>query len=398
MEDKELFEQLARGPLTRNGFNESLRRKINESIDMPKRKSSRPWFIRWRALSASLLLIVVVAVGFTSWRSLNHSHSNKQSLLNEQATASSQVTNEKEINPIPHSAVVIGLRDDSVEDGPSTYRTILVAPQDGRIANMGSGTGIYMPYKTNFWKIDTVQDALGKGLQTIVASRAGQKWPETNGSEKISPLRRSEKLLYAGNQFVSILQTTNVNETGDSVDQSQVWINEVVALDPLERAKNVNALEETHFPLAKALDTYGAEAGIDQWVITREASKWIAKKPIIASSLTNVSEIRSWPTIPVQLTENIVKDAPLAISWDEVQKLEPTAKDAFTSQDEDILAIVTDNSIKLYPYRLPEAEMKAITIPISTNESVVMVQWATRQVYVENWIKMFSKWFPASAN
>jgi len=394
MDDKDLFEQLERGPLIRNGFDETLRRRINESLDKPKQKSGLPWFVRWRSLSAAFLVIVAVIIGLWSWRGSNLAESDKLSLPTEQASASLQVTDKRDINPIPHSAVVIGLREDH-NQASSSYRTILVAPVNEELQVIGSGTGIWMPYKTNFWRIDVVSDKYNDGNQLLRASRAAQQKQVIGQAEEQLPFNRTEKLLYAGNRFVSIMQSTNVNENGIQVDHSQVWVNELPTL--AERGDNQNALEDGHFTLSKALNTEDAATDIDQWVITRESGKWVAKQPVKALSNTSIPEIQSWPTVIANLTKDIVKDDPLALSWAEVQQLEPTAIDAYTSQDEDVAVIVTNNNIQLIPYQLPEEERQPVTVNISPNETVVMVQWATQEKYVDTWKLWFSKWFAASA-
>ncbi len=175
MNDKELFEQLERGPLTRDGFDEALRRRINESLDKPGRKVRRPWFVRWSAISAACLMIVAVAVGLWSWKGIDSGQENNQSLVVNPTPASSNAASDKEINPIPHSAVVIGLREDSRDGTTSSYRTLLVAPQKERITYMGSVKGIWMPYKSSFWKIDAVSDSPGKGTESLQAVRYGMK-------------------------------------------------------------------------------------------------------------------------------------------------------------------------------------------------------------------------------
>ncbi|MCD9021115.1 hypothetical protein [Cohnella silvisoli] len=397
MDDKELFEQLARGPLTRNGFDESLRRKINERLDNPKQRTNRAWFLRWNRVSAAFLLVIVLLVGVWSWREYPFDGDGNKGLNPEQSSALHETVTGDIKDVMPHSAVVIGLRDDGDQGASgSTYRTVLVAPQDNELALIGSGPGIWMPYKTKFWKIDAVPDSLGKGTQTLEASPAARLMKAAVSEEKLPSLRRTEKLLYAGNRFVSILQTTNVNQEGVAVDQSQAWVNEVAVLEPAMRVKSKNILEESHFPLSKALGTNEAGTDIDQWAIVRESAAWVAKKSIDSPRIVSAADIQKWQTIPVQLTSDIVKDEPLALTWGEVLKLETTATDAFTSQDEDIVAIVTNDSIKLYPYKLPDA--KPVTIPINSNESVVMVQWATQQKYVDNWPQMLRPWFTTTAN
>lgn len=275
----------------------------------------------------------------------------------------------------------------------------MVAPQNEQITLIGEGKGIWMPVNSYFWRVDAVQDSLGKGNQTIMAIRADKKQQQLEQSLETSPeLRQTEQLLYAGNQFVSILQTTNVNEKGQAIDQSQLWVNEVKDLGPAERLKDSDLLATTNFSLAAALQDNNTQTDADQWAIARENHKWVAKQPINTTSVTKVSEIQDLPTISVALTKNIVKDDDLAISWNEVKSLEAKAIDAYTSQNEDIVAIVTDSNITLYPYRLEDAESKKLPIQLAPNESVVMVQWATQANYVDSWVKLFSKWFANSAN
>lgn len=401
MNDKELFEQLERGPLTRDGFDEALRRRINESLDKPSRKQRRPWFVRWSSISAACLLIVAVAVGLWSWKGFNSGQENNQSLV-VNPTASSSAASDKEIDPIPHSAVVIGLREDSPDGTTSNYRTLLVAPQNERITYMGSVKGVWMPYKTSFWKIDSVSDSLGKGTESLQALRNGTKTSgEIKLNEATSQLRRTEKLLFAGNKFLSILQTTNVNEKGVAAEQSQVWVNQVSDLEPVVRAKDIYSLENNHFTLSEAIETNQSEGNIDQWAIVRESGKWVAKQRAIASVMANVSDVRNWETISVPLTAQVTGNDgdTLRLTEDEIRRLEPNAIDAYTSNNEEVAVMITNGQIKIVPYRLDDSERvrQTVNVPISANESVVMVQWAVEQKYVESWKQLFSKWLTSSA-
>ncbi|QJD82463.1 hypothetical protein [Cohnella herbarum] len=397
MDDKDLFEQLKRGPLTRNGFDDNLRRRINDNLDKPSRRTIRPWYTRMGAISAAFVLLVAV-VGLLNWKSLSGDSSQKLTLPTDQASASAQASKDRDINPVPHSAVVIGLRTDEAQGTSSEYRTIFVAPENNELSFVKSGSGIWMPYKSNFWKIDAVPDSMGNGTQLLVALKSGVE-KKVNQPFVAKPMSQSEKLLYAGNEFVSIMQTTNLKDKGNTVDRSEVWVNQVTNLAPAVRYENNNALAEGNFTLARALGTNESELQIDQWAIAREPGSWVAKQPGSTSLLTNETEIASWPNVSVQLSKAIVKDDPLALTWDEVKSLESQAVDAFTSQDEDIAIIVTDNELKLIPYQLPQTERteKTVTLSLKPNESIVMVQWATQEKYVENWKLLFSKWFATSA-
>ena len=347
------------------------------------------------------MLIVVVGAGVLGWHSLDDAQTGEQSLQTEQASASAPIESPKSFDPSPHSAVVIGLRSDSPQGSDSsTYRTLFVAPKDERLAYLGEGEGIWMPFGPNFWQIEADQDAQGKGTQTLVALKSGKRQPASGAAgtqDALIKLRRSEKLLFAGNKYVSILQTTHIDQDGNAVEQSRTLVNQVADLDPAVRANDADALNQNRFTLSESLGAQDSSLDFADWAIAREDHQWVAKQPVSENGLVEVSDIPKWPTVPVQLTEAVDKDIPLAMSWSEVQSLEPDAKDAFTSQNEDVVIIVTDDSIELYPYRMPKAERNPVSIAIGSGESVVMVQWATEQKYVDGWKQLFGKWFKAPA-
>jgi hypothetical protein len=395
MDDKELFEQLERGPLNRKGFDETLRRKINESLDAPRRKHAKPWFVRWSALSAACLIIVAVAAGLWSWTDLTREQSDKLSLETEHATASSQTSDEGYVNPIPHSAVVIGLRKDIDESDQSSYRTIFVAPDNGQLTNMGAGEGIWMPYKSNFWKVNPSAEPQAEGIQTLEALRDG-KSKTVKEKDAANAGNWSEKLLFAGKEYVSILQTASAGAGATAAVPSRVWVNRVSDLDPIIRLKDANIVQNKHFTLAAALGSSDVELAQDQWAIARENGKWVAKQP---GNLLNVSaeDIAGWQTIDEPLTVPITGPDVLALDWQEIVKLEPTAVDAYTSKDKEVVAIVTPGSIKLYPFRMEAEEREVLTLPIDDGETVVMVQWAVEADYVDGWKKLFGNWFDERA-
>lgn|GEM_PF-1432403 len=400
MDDKDLFEQLRSGPFSRNGFDENLRRKINENLDNPRRGAKRPSFLRLSVVGASFLLIVVVTVALWGWDGFGAERKGEElALPTEQASSAAATDEEDEMNKLPHSAVVIGLRKDEA-DMRSSYRTIVVAPENDRLKKIGSGEGIWMPYGQDFWQIEAVDDSLGKGDQQLVAHLKGVKMAltEEKGTKDASRLRRTEKLLYAGDRYVSVLQTTNVDTEGRTIGQSDVVVNLLQTLKPDNRAANLDALSMENVSLNEALGSDDSAAQVNRWAVVRENNAWVAKEALKVSGVYGAEEIRRWPTVDVRLEKTkVAKDEPLALAWSEVTRIEPGAVDAFTSQDEDVAVIVSDDRIQLVPYRLPESERNPVTIDLAANESVVMVQWATQEQYVENWKKWFGEWFADSS-
>ncbi|XID94357.1 hypothetical protein ACF3MZ_07500 [Paenibacillaceae bacterium WGS1546] len=394
MDDKELFEQLKSGPLPENGFNDALRRRINENLDRPRRSAGRPAWMRWTGAVAIALVLVVLISGIWAWRSSPEDLAENLPVPSPDTSASEPATNKPEINPIPHSAVVIGLRKDEAQGDRSSYRTIMVAPENERLKLIGSGSGIWMPFKSHFWQL--VAEEQGDGSQQFYAYRSGVRPKNLESAKSEAPDNGTEMLLYAGDRYVSILETTTVEMKNDQAEQSRVVVK---TIEPENRTAGLNALVEENVPLARALELDDPRLLIDNWAIARENNEWVAKEAAqVYNGRIDADEIRDWPTVAVNLNNTkIAKDDPLALSWEEVQRLEPAAIDAYTSQDEDVALIVTRDRLKLVPYQLPEAEREELTVDISPDESIVMVQWAIQESYVQNWKAWFTKWFAPSA-
>lgn len=403
MDDKELQEQLARGPLIRNGFDDTLRRKIHDRIENPRRRTTRFWHLPIGKASIAFSIVLVVILGVWSL--------NKADLRNtsNEDQASSQATKLTDQSSTPageadmlNSAMLIGLRNDITEaserEAPtSTYRTLLVVPQDNVLTIAAEGPGIYMPFNQEFWRISTVSDGSEQGAQTLVAAPADEAQVPTAIERNKTPLRASEKLLFAGNRYVSILQTTTVDEKGNSNSETSFLVNEVEHLDWEARQKSPAMLVKQRYTLAEVLDLEASGSDIEEWTIARMKGKWTAMQPSAAASLSNTASVTHLQPVSIPLTSKATGPDTLALDWDEVTSIEPAAEDAFTSSTEDILAVVLDNRIDLYPYKLPKEQMKPLRIKILPNESIVMVQWA-QDGYIEAWKSWLSDWIPPTSS
>jgi hypothetical protein len=396
MEDKDLFEQLGRGPLARNGFDDALRQKIHERINNPKRRTLRSQSLRWGRLSAAFALFAVILIGAWTWtnQSLGGKNGRQQAL--SEASASNDLSAAAMMeNRDVEAAMLIGIRKD---DGPrSTYRTVLVVPNKQVLEVAASGSGIYMPYGQKFWKIDAVDDSLGKGMQTLEASPADSLTEAVPSKMAVaSPRRSTEKLLYVGNKYVSVLQTTTVTDKGQSVNESNLWVNEAKQLLPSVRESNSNALSDGHRSFADALgsDVAGEVGDIQQWAINRVPGKWVANQPSAALTVGNGASDADLQLIDKPLTKNVIAYDTLALSWDDIYAVDPAAKDAFTSPTEDVLAVVVDDGIEMYPYRSKDGFSKPLKLAMSPGESVIMVQWALEPKYIASWKKLLGGWIP----
>ncbi len=386
MDDKELREHLARGPLVKNGFDEALRRRIHEQIHNPRRRARRFWAPAARLAGAFVVLFAVIA-GAWLWQAQSNGDSLQENMKLENtqdaspaASAQTAMTTEP-----PRSAMLIGLRKD-LASGTSTYRSVLVAPEDGELRLHASLEGIYMPYKLKFYRLDAIGGSRSPDSQVIASVAAGEALPVAIATD--SAYRTNEKLLFAGNKYVSLLQTTTDEATGDST--SRVWVKDIEQLAPAIREKAVMAKDEPHYQLTQLVHLSSTMS--DEWTIARQKGHWVTKIP--GRSETSDQLLRNialTSSIGPQLPTEVSSYDTLWLSWDDIRVKEPAAIDAFTSPTEDLLAVQTADAITISAYRMKEEDMKPLTIKLEDGESIVMVQWA-QDGYVNNWRTMLGQW------
>ncbi|WEK55740.1 MAG: hypothetical protein P0Y55_06760 [Candidatus Cohnella colombiensis] len=399
MNDNELFEQLARGPLVKEGFDDDLRSKIHQQLDATRtsKRKLRPFRLSWLNGSAAVVLLFVIVLAIVNGQQhspLNMADEEANVIQSNTEAASSPyatITNESQSQSL-RSAVLIGLRkdtpvkDEKADVSESSYRTILIAPEEEELVVAASGKGIWMPFEQTFWHVDAVADTSEKGGQKVIAATAAALLPEVIDSTSSSIVR--EKLLYVSNRYLSLMQSKSTKD--NTSVQSDVWVKDVTQLTSTARADEWAKGKKTlHYTVGELTGIEGSAAVIDQWTIARSSGQWVAEQP------TTSSKISEWQEIDAPLSDQIVSHDKLALTWNEIYKYEPFAKDAFTSPTKDLLAVVVNDAIHIYAYQQPFKNMKQISIPLEGQESVIMVQWA-QDKYVDSWKHMLRTWIPST--
>lgn len=392
-DDKDLFEQLARGPLTRNGFNDTLRKKIHDSIDKPKKRSTG--FRPFKSLSAgaAFMFLIGILLGVWIWKGTPFGFLQTTGEADTAASSASGALFSGNTGvEQPRSAILIGLRKDDASSGRSTYRTVLIVPQDGKLTVAADGPGIWMPYKKKFWTINNVPYLTEKGTQILIA----EPYPFAASStylENSPQLIRNEKLLYAGNRYVSVSQSINDSADGNKRDKTFLRVKEIEQLRTSERRKELLSSRQANITLSEVAGTDRVPAGVDQWTIARVPGKWVAMQPAVESDGGRGDSQTDWTQVGVTLSSAVLSHDTLSLRWDDIYSIERSARDAFTSPTEDLAAIVSDRSIDIYPYRMKDFRKKALKLPVDPAETIVMVQWATSS-YVDSWKQELGKRIP----
>jgi len=409
--NRELKEQLAKEPLVRNGFDERLRRRIEERLG-PARRSPRKAFLN-AAGYAMAGLLTVAAVWIGMWRfSEQNRHLAEEAALptadtfvlyHGNSAIPDSVTDE---SAAIRSAFLLGVRRDQPNpEGAgvvSEYRTMLVAPQSGVPQVVAEGSGILMPYGREFWLIRAVLDEAGG--QRLVAKPVGRTGegvlPEAAEAEETpeaSPEGKQaeptfqagetvvlEQLLFAGNRYVSVRQVTWAAGTDASEAQERLWVKNVEMLRPDDAGASGSDAEEPHVALSEVLPVETDGSGREEWAIIREPGRWAVRYP---EEGEGTESRRLWRALPVTLPSTVVSHDRLDLGWDQIAQLDPLAKDAYTSPAGDLAALVRSDAVRVVPYRLPDASLRTYSVPLDESETIVMVQWALDQ-YVDEWKRL----------
>lgn len=399
--DKELREQLAQGPLIRNGFDDRLRRRIEEQLDQPRRRFGRTTRFGWSFAGAAAVLLALVFFGI--WQ-LAPNGMDEASRTEKIADSPNALTTASAQDDDLNTGLLLGLRKDvTTPDGRtvSSYRTVLIAPENNKLEVAAEGPGIVMPYSMTFWKIEATPDDGTTEAQSLIAYQAyGRKALTERPASVVATPRPgllSERILYVGKQYVSVAEEAE-GDSGQSIQEYRF----VKDIKQVAQSEGTNFVpeDEPHVNYKDTLDSSAAgdeATDAEQWAVVRKQGQWTgvvfgtaAGQDSSAGTAETVLngygsvDTNSVRTLPGKLAEAVAPNDNLQLSWDQIRQIEPTATDAFTY--EDLLATVGDREIKVYPYKQKDGLSHPLSLELDPDESIIMVQWALNQSDTKNYV------------
>lgn len=392
--DDKLKRELSHGPLKRSGFDERLRRRIEQRLDeAPSRRPFRPY--RLAGAGLTLCVMIVAAVLLIRLHPMNTEEARLAADKIAPEAAGNTAASVADAEETPRRAVLLlGLRRDGANGEPSAYRTLLVAggpePSDWSAAE---GKGIIMPYRVDFWRLDVSETRLEGGMVRLAGARnasRGDKLP-------LSPIPAGsvgsveERIVFAGNRYIAVARRMG----GE-------WTQHMMEITDLAQPRNLVAIlsgTDRQVPLETRVDgklgvadvDRPASPGIGEWTFARKAGLWMAfgRDPAAGKPAEDVN--RREPGFAFDAS--LVAHNELALSWTDIRDVQPAAVDAVTSPIRNMAGILTDRKIVFYSMKGGKLGREMLETELMPGETVIMAEWATHAGYVDEWIRRVGELF-----
>ncbi len=438
--DSDWEKELGDRPKSGKGFSDDLRRRIEDQVEQRERRRRR-WLWPAAGLCGAAGVCALYLLGGLSLLPGQGVQENLAAGLSPSAVQSAPEATAaqprllEEINV--KSGLLIGLRQDAGVDSTangaagssSSYRTLMLAQVDGQLQVAAQGDGVLVPYGQKFWKIESKDVATESDeLHYLVAYPADKKTDARqifDNPEESIVLR--EKLLFAGNQYVSVEENEIWRDGSLPAQESKVWVRKLSQLSDAAVPRSASAAGLAHVTLQEiygegaqqiltklaytrsngagqsggypAEDIHTQESGTwtystgENWAIVRKPGKWTAQ---VAEGYyepeSRVIGFKLYP-YPVRLPELVtshdkLSDAP----WVRDAQLQEQRKDLLVSPLEDLAVVITDQKLALYTPDSSAVESKlALEVPLAPGEALVSAQWATGS-YVSDWVTKARKY------
>jgi hypothetical protein len=397
--DDMLKRELSRGPLKKNGFDERLRRRIEERLDEgPSRRPFRPHRLAGAGMALCAMIFAAVLMVRLHPMQTDEVRQAAES-PGPQSAADTAAADDAEVTP-RRSVLLLGLRQDGADGEASAYRTLLVSggpsPSDWTAAE---GEGIVMPYRIDFWRLD-VREYEGWGSMIRLAgawnASRGDMLPPSPIPAGMSVGSVEERILFAGNRYIAIARRTG----GE-------WTQRMLEITDLAQPRNLTAIlsgTERQVPLeVKADGRIGTaeyektgQTGIGEWTFGRKSGLWMAfGRELVAGIPAEFADRRPQG---FAFDASLVAHNELALNWKDIREVQPAAVDAVTSPIRNMAAVLTDRKVVFYSMRGGKLDREMFEMELRPGEKVIMAEWATHPEYVGEWMVRVAELFEKSRN
>ncbi|MEK8130939.1 hypothetical protein WMW72_23820 [Paenibacillus filicis] len=424
--DSKWKQQLINGPFDQDGFTDALRQRIETRLEQhTPSPSTSVWKRPWIAAAGAALFLGLFVLGFAGERLLAP---DKLAVMDQKKVphSASAVVNDYEAGV--RSAVLVGLRTDvTIAGSPgykSEYRTLLIAPEASRLQVTAEGSGILMPYKMDFWRLgeEYIPTAEGGSVARVTAKLAEPARqlpvPSRNAVTKSDLLiaLQSEKLVFVGNRYVAMEQSVLAKDVkGGLRNSNYVWVKDVpqlsakattpasaVASSPLQQPHvklqdlyktGVEPALRSITPVLPAADRTNPKATLDtageSWTVVRQQGRWVAQVASYETVAADEGARYKLKNFPLDLPVEVVSHDQLVTDWADIKRVQPAAVDAYSSPNQDVVLVVTDRHLIVYPYQGALLSSPLLTVELQPQESVIMAHWAI-DPYIDPWKKKVS--------
>lgn len=367
-----LWRELRAAPLKRPGFTDQLRHRIEQALMDEGHIRKRHFRPVRMAFAGGSVLAVALAVFFVFWKEDAPAADRAAAPPAHEWTPPVTETAEQTQTEL-NSGVLLGLRRDRL--APETdlpmadYRTIWIAPERNRPVVKAEGDGLLVPYRLDFWSVYAVND-LSEDRQShrLTADVSTESRRQSSLTPDV-PLFYSERVIFVGNRYIAIEQTAmQRSDDGWHAEKAHV----VEMLDDVRSGVN-RPLPLQYFVQKDA----PGEAETTNWTLTRRNGQWV---PLVDGEAIS----------SIELTEELTSHDQLCRPWTELAQLHEDAKDAVCSPQGDLLVLVAEDRLLVYPMDNDRPGEDALTLPLLEGEELVMAQWAVGE-YVQKWTEMTAK-------
>lgn len=317
-----------------------------------------------------------------------------------------RISNIEEVDTL-RSGILLGVKsyfyDEINQVDNWKYKTIWIRTNNRSIASAYEMNDLLLPRKKGFWLVDVRREEINNSLNDKIRAVQKGKFKEEIFDDSASLFMTSifdvkerevhpsilKNILYIGNDYVSTevidlsnnRKTLHVYPVDYLQDEKAIKISDIIGEEGLRIFKeSAQSIIKTNSSILLNEESFG---------LARRNGYWIMKGRINYNS--NDEELYKDYNIKTIPPKELVNYDELVIPWNIIKSKVPEAIDAFTSPNDDIIIIVTRNSLLIYSINNHEISQKELgRIKIDSSESIVMAEWATGR-YTMLWEEEFLK-------
>lgn len=345
-----------------------------------------------------------------------------------------------------NAGVILGFsKPEGLRDYSSEYKTIWISKIDGEVSHKIKSDVIIAPHGNEFYQMKNMDFSMWKlgdwaeknqtdysissyeyklTYNTIGAAKIGEtiapQYTEEFMQKQIPKLdwpiqEVNEKVIYVGNEYITIVG--DKFETGGGTYRSGYYYTKIhkisdfnkesneLKLFDLLKIKDTKEYAEYNEKYNKVLkdekvnnETFYKETQKMDWdniVLGRENGVWVAQVPVVVETGhygngSNFIYPTEYLTINTELPSDLVLNNSLSLKWSEIIKVLPDAIDAVSSNESELLIILTKDKVLVYKDNNTDLSKPDLSIDNDGYDKIISEQWSYGK-YVDSWDKVINK-------